>query len=59
MKPSSKVAYDYKKLIKMQSKWFGFFTIQRGLTIAAPYIFFVIVDMGVAATFVLLWSFMA
>jgi len=30
-KPSTKVAYDYKKLLKMQDEWFDFFAIQRGL----------------------------
>lgn len=30
-KPATKVAYDYKKLLKMQDEWYDFFAIQRGM----------------------------
>lgn len=49
VKPASKVAYDYKKLLKMQDKWYNFFAIQRGMQMLAPYLFLACVEMGVGA----------
>lgn len=57
VKPASKVAYDYKKLLKMQDKWYNFFAIQRGMQMLAPYLFLACVEIGVisAEAFLLMY----
>merc|ERR1719387_837158 len=60
VKPESKVAYNFKKLLKMQDEWYNFFAIQRGMQMIAPYLFLACVNMGVGATvfFVLMFLFL-
>ena len=56
--PSTKVAYDYKKLLKMLDYWFDFFLIYRTLIFVLPFVYFLTVELGVALVFTLLFLFM-
>ena len=57
--PPTKVAYDFKKLLKMQDEWYNFFAIQRGMQMLAPYLFLACVEMGVGAVVFFLLSFLS
>lgn len=44
----AEVIYDYSKLIDMQENWSAFFTLQRGLQMATPYMFLICIEVAVA-----------
>lgn len=47
------VAYDYESLLLLQNEWFNFFAIQRGMQIAAPYLFQLCVEFGILGVYYL------
>lgn len=40
--------YNYEKLLEMKEEWSTFFTLQRGLQLATPYIFEQIIHVAMA-----------
>ena len=55
--PSSKVSFDYLKLIKMQDNWEYFFWLQRFIQMMGPYMLFGALEFGVASVLVLFFVF--
>jgi len=53
------MVYDYKALLEMQDKWSLFFTIQRGMQLATPYLFEIVIEGVIAAVVAFAFIFVA